>query len=266
MMSFRKFLNSKPLRFFGILILLLFSVAVIIATFFVVTNIPNKYFAEPITGMVTDRDTGLPIKGAAVLVIWHSQQPDFHSANRRYFDEQETKTDSNGSFTIPGWPAQFIESSSRSFADSEPEIWIYKFGYIPKLFLNSPSSYRQTSLPFTTVKMFWNSSDRFSLEGANEIQNEYTNDFILGRGLPIQMMGCSWKKRINFLLEMDKQFEVEEQIRSAKNRDHTILPPEDRTKKITEWFINQRSMNDSECPEIINILKLARQTRSKQST
>jgi len=60
------------------------------------------YADEPYHGRVIDAETKQPIEGAAVVAIWRERAPGIAEAITTYHDVQETITDQQGNFTIPG--------------------------------------------------------------------------------------------------------------------------------------------------------------------
>jgi hypothetical protein len=54
----------------------------------------------PFRGQVVDAETGQPISGAHVMVLWVREPPSLHIAER-FYDAQETVADANGRFELP---------------------------------------------------------------------------------------------------------------------------------------------------------------------
>jgi hypothetical protein len=54
----------------------------------------------PFRGQVVDAETGAPIAGANVMVLWIREPPALHFA-QQFYDAQETVTDAAGRFDIP---------------------------------------------------------------------------------------------------------------------------------------------------------------------
>ena len=54
----------------------------------------------PFRGQVVDAETGMPISGAHVMVTWIREPPSLHFS-QRFYDAQETTTDTGGWFEIP---------------------------------------------------------------------------------------------------------------------------------------------------------------------
>jgi hypothetical protein len=55
----------------------------------------------PFRGRLVDVETGEPIAGAAVLVVWYEMIPSPVQTNQRFYDAREAVTDADGGFEIP---------------------------------------------------------------------------------------------------------------------------------------------------------------------
>ena len=55
----------------------------------------------PFRGRMVDAETGTPIAGAHVMVSWERDYPNPVHWTQRFYDAQETTTDSDGRFEIP---------------------------------------------------------------------------------------------------------------------------------------------------------------------
>lgn len=80
-------------------------------------------------GRVVDEETGLPLAGTVVTVIWgNSSYIGYEAGPREFLNAQETVTDSNGNFTLPvsaGLNRQLFTLVS------DPWIVMYQPGYEP---------------------------------------------------------------------------------------------------------------------------------------
>ena len=77
----------------------------------------------PLRGQVVDFDTGDPIAGAHVMVMWIRDRPSLHSGES-FYDARETVTDSDGRFDIPyvrRWLTAWVEA---------PGISVFVPGYV----------------------------------------------------------------------------------------------------------------------------------------
>jgi hypothetical protein len=89
-------------------------------------------------GKVVDEETGEPISGAVVTVIWYDG-PLIHMANPRNFrNAHETVTQNDGSFSLWTWPG--IDFNPLKVVMSPPDVIIYKAGYAP---LSVPTTYNR---------------------------------------------------------------------------------------------------------------------------
>ena len=89
-------------------------------------------------GKVVDEETGVPLAGAVVTIIWYDSQI-IHMANTRSFENsQETVTDYDGSFSLWIWPG--ISFNPFTMVLTPPHAIIYKAGYAP---LSVPTTYER---------------------------------------------------------------------------------------------------------------------------
>jgi hypothetical protein len=89
-------------------------------------------------GKVIDEETGNPIVGAVVTVIWYNS-PIIHMANPKNFQNaNETITNNNGSFSLWTWPG--ISFNPLTVVMTPPDVIIYKAGYAP---LSVPTTYNR---------------------------------------------------------------------------------------------------------------------------
>jgi hypothetical protein len=59
------------------------------------------YPSEPIQGRVVDAETGQPLAGAAVVLVWYREGPGPGHPTEAVHDAREVLTGANGDFTIP---------------------------------------------------------------------------------------------------------------------------------------------------------------------
>ena len=77
----------------------------------------------PFRGQVVDFETGDPIPGAYVMVMWIRDRPALHSG-QSFYDAQETRTGADGWFEIPyerRWMTAFVQ---------RPGISVFVPGYV----------------------------------------------------------------------------------------------------------------------------------------
>jgi len=84
------------------------------------------YSDGPYIGKIIDKETHEPIEGAAVLAVWGKQTPRIAEAQWTYYDAQNTVTDKDGNFTIPGIIGGSINPMAKI---REPLFTIFKPGY-----------------------------------------------------------------------------------------------------------------------------------------
>lgn len=80
-------------------------------------------------GQVIDQETGEPLVGAAVTVVWYKTVAVYIDRTRRFQSAQETVTDSQGKFSLSVSPG--IDWNPFTVIIKEPEIVIYQPGYEP---------------------------------------------------------------------------------------------------------------------------------------
>ncbi len=87
--------------------------------------ITNKYGSY--YGKVIDAETKEPIEGAAVLIVYKTEQYGLAGSVSHFEDVQETLTDKNGEFRIP--PKRVNTLRILSSWERYPEVRIFKPGY-----------------------------------------------------------------------------------------------------------------------------------------
>jgi hypothetical protein len=88
-------------------------------------TITNRY--DGYSGRVIDAGTKKPIEGAAVLVVYNTEQYGLAGAVRYFADAQEVLTDRNGEFRIPA--KRIITFRVLSGWERYPHFTIFKPGY-----------------------------------------------------------------------------------------------------------------------------------------
>jgi hypothetical protein len=102
-----------------------FLVVLIIGSLSIACTVTNKY--GPYYGKVVDIDTKQPIEGAAVLVVYLTEQYGLAGPVSHFADAQETLTDKNGEFKIPAIRINTFRLISGW--DRYPHFNIFKPGY-----------------------------------------------------------------------------------------------------------------------------------------
>jgi hypothetical protein len=87
---------------------------------------PSLFADGPYHGKVIDRNTKQPIEGAAIVAVWWKQTPMIADSQTSYYDAQDTLTDKEGNFTIPGVMKILINPLAKI---REPSFTIFKPGY-----------------------------------------------------------------------------------------------------------------------------------------
>jgi hypothetical protein len=80
----------------------------------------------PYRGTLIDRETQEPIEGAAVLAVRRKETPMIAEAQMTHYDAQETVTDHEGNFTIPGITGGSVNPLAKI---REPLFTIFKPSY-----------------------------------------------------------------------------------------------------------------------------------------
>jgi len=84
------------------------------------------YFDGPYNGKVIDKETKRPIEGAAVVAVWWQKAPSVAHVVPIFHDAQETLTDQQGNFTIPGIRGAYNNPLARI---REPVFTVFKPSY-----------------------------------------------------------------------------------------------------------------------------------------
>ena len=87
-------------------------------------------------GKVVDQETGNPIAGAVVTVVWFASPIIYIDQTRSFLNANETVTQNDGSFSLWTWPG--ISFNPFTYVLTPPDAIIYKAGYAP---LSVPTTY-----------------------------------------------------------------------------------------------------------------------------
>jgi hypothetical protein len=101
----------------------------------------------PFRGQIVDAETGQPIAGAVVLVVWWEAVPTPVQTNRKFYDAREAVTDGEGRFEVPRRPPPFF-----SFQIFPPQISYFAAGYMSAAEVVMPPD-GQPFVASTVVKM-----------------------------------------------------------------------------------------------------------------
>jgi hypothetical protein len=80
-------------------------------------------------GQVVDAETGTPLSGAAVTVVWTRSGVGIESHASSLLNAQETVTDVNGRFSLK--VSSGLDWNPLSTRDDDPRVVVYKPGYEP---------------------------------------------------------------------------------------------------------------------------------------
>lgn len=94
-----------------------------------VTIVQPAHTAELYHGRVVDEETGQPLVGAVVTVIWYKSPIVYMDRTRPFHSAQETLTDSDGKFALEASPE--IDWNPFTYVRKPPDVVIYKPEYAP---------------------------------------------------------------------------------------------------------------------------------------
>jgi len=227
----------------------IFSLLVLITGCLIVYG--QLYSAPPITGVVRDASTGLPINNAVVLAVWFSQRPGFHSPGRQFFEAQETVTNEYGKYLIPGWKIKFLPRLFAGISTDEPQIVVYKYGYLP----NSIKNFSRES---KTHGFFiqWPKNSSIDLELLSGSMEEKILKFQSSDTLLPILYDCKWERNKLLLIELYKFFEDKEKYIAETN---SLFKP------VEPWFYQYRDAKSLDCVTPYEFIKSARIDRNKEN-
>jgi hypothetical protein len=87
----------------------------------------------PFRGQIVDAETGQPIAGAVVLVVWWEAVFTPIQTNRKFYDAREALTDPQGRFEVPRLPSPFF-----TFRFFRPNVIYFAPGYAAHAELVTP--------------------------------------------------------------------------------------------------------------------------------
>ncbi len=76
--------------------------ATVVLVLVLILSPEEKYSALPISGVVVDKHTGLPVEGVSVKAKWEAVSG-LEGKTVKIFHLQETKTDVNGEYLLDAW-------------------------------------------------------------------------------------------------------------------------------------------------------------------
>lgn len=221
------------------------------SVFFLILAFPF-YHIPPMVGVVHDT-TGAPVQNAVVIAMWFSQRPGFHSPNQQLLDIQETTTDNAGQYRIAGWQLKFLPRFFARININQPELIVYKYGFIPKKFFNSRTKKNSDNHGFT---IDWNGPATLTISSLEGSTSERIATFESARNLLQIIYSCQWQKVERLLLEADKQLEEQEAYYALTDKYYENKP----------WFMaNEYTENKKNCPNPTNLLLNERKLRHRIS-
>jgi hypothetical protein len=159
--------------------------------------------ADPIDSRVADSEAGAPIEGAVVLAYWelHSGSLSGDSLPCGAVNVEDTVTDKDGRFHLPGW-GPTMPGCSGVMRQGSPQLYVFKPGYY---FVDVPNGYPGTGSIMTTHNA-WRDEPLFlrkiqyaSPSRAEDWANVDSLEVSIApfiRDMPTQ---CNWKKAPNML-------------------------------------------------------------------
>jgi hypothetical protein len=102
---------------------------ILITVWFAGTGVSLVSAADLYQGRVVDEETGQPLAGAVVTVVWYRSAIIAMEGGRDFQSAQETLADSNGKFSLIVSPG--VDWNPFSYIRKDPEIVIYQPGYEP---------------------------------------------------------------------------------------------------------------------------------------
>jgi hypothetical protein len=201
--------NAKRMGLFiGIALLCLVIVA------FLLGYVP--LIALPIDSQVVDAETGKPIEGAVVVAYWELKPGSLtgDSLPCGAANVEETVTDKEGEFHIPGWGPR-ISACSGPMHEGDPLLFVFKSGYHYGRFNNF--KYTVTTATTFMTSSAWKNR-QMKLRAFHDIDYRDTSpsgiisdydgiNIDMGIFITDMPSQCSWKKVPNMLraLELERE-------------------------------------------------------------
>lgn len=209
----------------------------------------HLYTAPPVHGVVLDASTNKPLVNAVLVAVWYSQSPGFHSSRDQLFDAQEVKTDQEGRFTIPGWKMKYLTRVFGSISSDEPQIIVYKYGYVPKKLQNFPRASRRHSFAIE-----WHQESKIKLELSVGTMDEKRYTFESGIFAARIFFNCMGMRNKYLLAEFDKFYEEQETYAALETG-----------AKQEPWFQHYKASEQGGCESLYEYLKSVRDSRSNDN-
>ncbi len=162
----------------------------------------HVYSADPVYARVVDAGTGKPLEGVAVVAYWELYRGSLTGDGMpcAAANVQETVTDKEGWFHIPGWGP--VKGACGVMRNMNPFVYLFKpgYGYLRKaggIGLNSskPVSVAQVDWNGQTIKLSRFSNPDLTASGPHTYQDNF---LILNADLSMFITymptQCNWKK------------------------------------------------------------------------
>lgn len=172
--------------------------------------------ANPIDSRVVDIDTGAPIEGAVVLAYWelYSGSLSGDSLPCGSANVEDTVTDKDGNFHIPGWgPTK--PGCSGEMRQGNPQLYVFKPGYY---FIDVPNGFPDTKYVVTTdawrdgplpLKAIQDADPK--KKAAEEVRNVHSLEVSITLFIEDMPKQCNWKKAPNMIRALALQRQVFDQ-------------------------------------------------------
>jgi hypothetical protein len=235
---------------------------------------PLYYEQRPIRSSVIDNQ-GNKVAGAVVVATWLTEGGWFHVHGAGpLVEKQIAVTGTNGEFSLPGWGKRANQwgLNRRALQTYQPELIIYKFGYLPKKIINMSESAAQSVLagPETGHSSTARSILTWQVEGplvitkiagdpADSYKTFSQNSGPIYQAMPSLFSGCEWKNFKPLLIEYDKQEQVAEELDLISRPIGTPILP--WYVRAAEDFNLQFPDKKPDCPGLTEWLTLERLKR-----
>lgn len=245
------------------LLAVVFSIPLISVLVFLIMPRPLYYEQRPIHSSVIDGQ-GQPVQGVIVVGLWLTEAGWFQAHGAGPLEKQIAITDQNGKFNLPGWKKRANEwgLNRRSLQTHQPELIIYKFGYLPKRIHNTSASTGRSILEWRVTGPL--EIDELKGDPAQSYRIFSANSGPIHQAMPPLFEGCEWKKFKPLLIEFDKQEQVAEELDLIGRQTGT--PLRSWYEIAAENFSVQFPGKKTECPGLVEWLTSERIKRKTWST
>ena len=229
-------------------------ITLIIVCVYIYDSYPSVYEATPISGTVFDAGSKQPVEGAVVVATWSEFGGAFQAYKIDELEVQETVTDNQGKYTLPGWPLKRSRNWSAFVPTDEPRIFAYKYRYLPKYIYNGIVQDMGRRQPYEHERTIsWHGSTDIYMSLFTFTEKDRMQEFTEVEWITPGIKGCRWKKLTHLLLEVDKHREDLENYFSSTSKNATSHQA---------WYLNEVSKGPQpECTGAVELLTNARKLR-----